>query len=217
MTMNRGWQRVICIASGPSLDQAQADRAMRAQIEDGWRIIAVSDNWRKAPSADAIYSCDSKWWRLYHEEVRRSCPGERWTQVRDEVAKDKEEAEQFGLFYVRTVRGCGLAREANTMRRGGNSGHQAMELAYLFGARMIVLLGYDMKRGPNGESHWFGDHPKPLTQADNPGVWIPAFNALALDLAVAGVSVRNATAQTALTCFVRCSLGEALAPCLEAA
>jgi hypothetical protein len=212
-----GWERVICIASGPSFDEAQAQRAARAQREAGWRVIVVSDNWRRVPSADAIYSADAKWWRLYHEEVRRSFAGEKWTQIRDGIAKDKQEAEKFGLFYVRTVRGCGLAREPGTIRRGGNSGHQAIELAYLFSARLIVLIGYDMCLGPNGEAHWFGDHPKPLTQADDPSVWIPGFEILARDLAAAGVHVINASADTALRCFERSSLEEALESCPVAA
>lgn len=223
--MNRaGWERVICIASGPSFDLAQARRAARAQRDDGWRIIVVNDTWRLVPlvelradpdawkwwAPDALYACDGKWWRYYFDDVARYFAGERWTQVRDGIAKDKQEAERFGLFYVRSVPGCGLAREQGTIRRGGNSGHQLVELvATEFGTREIVLIAYDMQN-TGGRSHFHGHHPKPLTQAENPSVWIPGFDQLARDLAAAGVRVINASADTALRCFERSSLDEAL-------
>ena len=53
------------------------------------------------------------------------------------------------------------------LRVNGNSGAGAINLAYHFGARRILLVGMDMKPGPNGEKHWHPDHPKPLVQASS--------------------------------------------------
>jgi hypothetical protein len=94
---------------------------------------------------------------------------------------------------------------------GGNSGYQAVNLAFLRGARRIVLLGYDMGAGEDGASHWHGDHPGGLNRSLPFHVWREAFPQLAADLATEGVRVINASRRTALGCFERMTLEGALA------
>lgn len=95
---------------------------------------------------------------------------------------------------------------------GGNSGFQAVNLAYLLGYTRIILLGYDMQL-TGGQTHWHGDHD--FEGATNPVKntfkgWIPAFNKVAQELKSVGVEVINASRKTALECFPRVSLEEAL-------
>lgn len=92
---------------------------------------------------------------------------------------------------------------------GGNSGYQAINLAYLWGARRVVLLGYDMQK-TDGKSHWFGDHPKGLNGNSPYPTWIQKFDRLAADLKSEGVEVINATRETALRCFQRANLEDIL-------
>jgi hypothetical protein len=89
---------------------------------------------------------------------------------------------------------------------GGNSGYQAVNLAFLFGAAKIVLLGFDMKGG----SHWHGDHPGALNRGVPTRAFAKAFPALADDLKSEGVEVLNATRDTALECFPKIDLEDAL-------
>jgi hypothetical protein len=42
---------------------------------------------------------------------------------------------------------------------GTNSGLCGFNLAYQMRPKQILLFGFDMKRGPNGEAHWFPDYP----------------------------------------------------------
>jgi hypothetical protein len=81
-------------------------------------------------------------------------------------------------------------------------------LAYLWGARRILLLGFDMQCGPDGESHWFGDHP--LNQGFmNPkkfNSWIRHFEVMGRDLADQGISVFNCSRQSAIGCFPRMAI-----------
>lgn len=119
---------------------------------------------------------------------------ELWTQ-------DGPASQRHGLRWIRGEGTAGLGRQH--LHWGGNSGFQAINLAYLFGAQRIVLLGFDMQCGPRGESHWFGDHPTHQGFA-NPKTfdsWIRHLKILARDLADQGVQVYNATRQTALGCF----------------
>lgn len=95
------------------------------------------------------------------------------------------------------------------MNTGGNSGYQVLNLLYFLGAKKIILLGYDMKMKGN-LSHWHGDHPNELNRFSNYKDWCQKFNQLAQDLKDEGVKVINATRETALNCFDRLSLEEAL-------
>lgn len=95
---------------------------------------------------------------------------------------------------------------------GGNSGYQAVNLAFLFGATRIVLLGFDMQR-TDGKVHFFGIHPYHRTEADGPTAslladWANKFNDLAADLKAEGVEVINASRSTALRCFERKDIEE---------
>lgn len=92
---------------------------------------------------------------------------------------------------------------------GSNSGYQVINLAAQFGARRIILLGYDFKR-TGGKSHWHGDHPRPLGNLGNLRMWCEHMGLLARDLAAAGIDVVNASRETALTCFRRMPLEDAL-------
>lgn len=96
----------------------------------------------------------------------------------------------------------GLGRDC--LHYGNNSGYQAINLAYLFGAKRIILLGYDMHA--IGPRHFFGEHPGSLSSGSDYADWIPRFNQLAADLKSEGVEVINCTRSTALHCFPELSI-----------
>lgn len=93
--------------------------------------------------------------------------------------------------------------------RPSNSGYQAINLALRFGARLILLLGFDMKCANDRKSHFFGQH-KRYERAHPYGAWRCNFKGLALRMAEAGVVVFNCTPGSALTCFPRMELADAL-------
>ena len=55
----------VCIASGPSLTEADVRRCHPA------RIIAISNAISLCPTAYAVYSAEKKWW-AWHEELARA-------------------------------------------------------------------------------------------------------------------------------------------------
>lgn len=145
--------------------------------------------------ADALYACDGDWWKVYYEEARQAFKGELWTQ--DELA-----ARKYGINYVKSEPNPGLGLH-DKIHQGGNSGYQAINLAYLWGADRIVLLGFDCGPSVRGEAHWFGQHPPILTQTQPYDLWVAKYPRLADDLEKQGVKVINASRHTALTCFER--------------
>jgi hypothetical protein len=168
----------VVLASGPSLTAADCD-LVRAS---GARTIAVNATFRMAPWADVVYMGDLMAIRTYDREVRAACAGQRWTC--DSVAK-----QQYGW------------NQAVGLSRGGNSGHQAIHLAAKFGAKRIVLLGFDMQAGPDGKRHWHAEHPKPCVQRSIFPEWVLKMGVLAGELKASGVDVVNCSRVSALTCF----------------
>lgn len=134
-------------------------------------------------------------------EVREKFSGALWTQ--DEVAADKH-----GLKRVSGEAKPGLGKNW-VIHFGGNSGYQLINLVYHFGAKKIILLGFDMQR-TNGRSHHHGDHPGYMNRTLAFQEWVPRFNQLAQGLREEGVEVINATRETALNCFQKMDLEAAL-------
>lgn len=94
---------------------------------------------------------------------------------------------------------------------GGNSGFQALNLAVQWGARRILLIGFDMT--DSSGVHWYGRNNWPM--ASNPYEpnfvrWIAAFQAAAPVLAKLGVEVINCSVYSAMKSFPRRSLDDAL-------
>lgn len=158
----------------------------------------MNDAWTLAPWADVLYACDKRWWDAKRPGSDFEFPGLR-------VSQDKAACESYGLFYVVARGDRGLCREPWTLHQGLNSGYQAMNLAYHFGAERMLLLGYDMQK-TGGRSHWFGDHPGKLNVPSPYAEFVKRFPALAADLLAEGVRVTNCSTETALTCFERGSI-----------
>lgn len=139
-----------------------------------------------APWADALYAMDRAWWRVHLDEVRHAFRGVLWSPL-------------AGIAGVKKVNFGGSVPP--------NSGAGAIGLAARLGARRIVLLGYDAQF-TDGRAHWHGDHPAGLGNAGSVGQWPKQFRDLARTLI--GVEVVNASRRTALECFPRVSLEDAL-------
>jgi hypothetical protein len=94
---------------------------------------------------------------------------------------------------------------------GGNGGFQSLNLAAQFGAKRIVLVGYDMRIDLG--VHWHGKHARGM---NNPGPhhtrqWVAALDGVAPQLKAAGIEVLNASPVSALTAYPKVTLAEALA------
>jgi hypothetical protein len=205
---------VVCLATGPSLTQADVD-LVRGKV-DG--VIAISDAIDKAPWADVLYSCDGRWWTWRYDTVSvtvaQSQLVKQYTGLKYALKDDTRKFAKHGVQTLKHTGRQGLELRSGALRDGANSGYQAINLAVHFGATRILLLGYDMRSGPRGEDHCFGKHPD--GSKPNYASCLDAFPTIVKPLAAAGVTVVNCTRRTALTCFPRESLESALALVLQA-
>lgn len=145
-----------------------------------------------------MYACDWSWWKQYALEVSNNFTGERWTVS----TRVKNEYKANWILGEPTK---GASKKTDAISTGQNSGYQAIELARHWGAKRILLLGYDFKYS-NGRKHWHGDHPGGLGNGGNFNNWALSMQMLADDLKALGVEVVNCSRQTALKCFKRSTL-----------
>ena len=151
-----------------------------------------------------MYACDHRWWDAYGQDCIKTTNAERWIQ-NNEAQRDNDKehyraAKKWGCNIVYGRFCSGLGKEF--IHYGENSGYQAINLAYLWGAAKIILLGFDMQ-ATGGKVHFFGDHKQGLCNGPAFENIAPKFTPLAKDLKKEGVEVINCTRKTALTCFKR--------------
>lgn len=201
-------ETAIIIASGPSLKKQDVE-ACRGR----GKVIAIKKCIELAPWADVVYGCDGPWWRSVQGlpkfaglklAYEPTVCGPEWGIQKVEIPDPKCNAFLFD--------------KVGTVGAGRNSGFQAINLAAQFGAKCIILLGFDMQ-GETG-AHWYGRNN--WMQANNPDQysyhnWKRAFEAAAPALKDRGIEVINASRETALKCFARMPIAEALERVREAA
>lgn len=204
--IERRWLSCVVAASGPSLT---ADVAVACR---GETVLAVNDAYRLFPAAAVLYACDEKWW-----DAHSGCPdflGEKWSSHGSAPRDGKEGhndklgcAERYGLNLVQGYDREGFSLDPACIHYGSNSGFQAINLAILFGALRILLVGFDMSA--RGKSHFFGEHPEGLIRNSNYERFVPQFERAARRLP-SDIEIINCTPGSALRCFPMMDLEDAL-------
>lgn len=190
---------IICVGSGPSLVKAD----VKACENKGLSLMVVNSAFQFATAPTYHYAGDTKWWqRNYAYTQHSSRKFSIQCNARDKGHPDVEqmqrgEAECFGMQWPKLCTGY-------------NSGFQAINLTYSLGYTRIILIGFDMKFGVNGEKHCHPDHPDHNPLDTTVGKWIRAFNRTAPIMEKLGLKVINVTRDTDLDCFPKTSLEELL-------
>ena len=200
---------VLLMATGPSLCRADTDAvasAAPARRGRSLKVITVGEAWRAAPYADALYHADRAWWDAYAGAP--AFPGLAITQDANGGAAC---AERYGLSVVTSVKAPGISTDPAVVNRGWNSGFQALQLAMHLGAARVILLGFDMGKAADGRKSWAQNRPASLVRHSPYELFVRAFTDAAPQVAAAGVEVLNASRVSALQCFPRVALQDALA------
>jgi hypothetical protein len=194
-------ETAIIIGTGPSAADVSLEPARGLA-----RCIAIKSSWQLARWSDALYGLDKGWWLanrgvpdfmgLKLSPSPTACRVFRLTQVRLK-ARAKILTGEIGTI------GCGLSTG------GGHSGFQAINLAIQFGAKRIVLVGFDMTLAHG--AHWAADQSG-VAKPDMARVasWRAALDDCASQFAALGISVVNTSSNSALTAYPKMSLMEAL-------
>jgi hypothetical protein len=198
------------VASGPSLKDANL-AALRGRA----KVIAIKENVNRCPWADLVYGCDPAWWRW-----RNGLPefkGIKMAWAGAGLAGDFPDIHQIHIANgIREKYLNGLSFERGTVGGGGNSGFQAFNLSLQFTPRLKgsvrILVGFDLDLGRG--VHWYGRNRWPM--ANNPDSaalrrWCQGFENMAPLLKSKGIRVINTSRDSAIKCFEKMSIEQALA------
>ncbi|MEM9681640.1 MAG: hypothetical protein AAF942_00105 [Pseudomonadota bacterium] len=160
------------------------------------RVIAIKEaGLTMCPWADVLYWADKAWC----DGKDNHPPNGRRLHLHTGTYKITRDPcfQTFGhdvkrLQHDRQTEFCIDPRKVAGMCSGAN----AINLAAHFGAKRIVLLGFDM-HGPN----WDGRKRKAEEDGSYKTRFMPAIGRMAVPLRHAGIEVLNATPRTALGCF----------------
>lgn len=167
------WKAAAIVASGPSTRKDEVE-LLKGRLP----VLAIKRNVELAPWADVVYGCDYPWWRSV-----RGLPEYQGLKL----AYDRRAVEQFGCHAVEIPDHAKsdqlLLGNTGVVGGGGNSGFQALNLAVQFGARKILLIGFDCQ-GRSG-AHWYGRNNAPgmnNPSDSNFARWLRAFGNAAQQL-----------------------------------
>lgn len=189
-------ETVVIVGAGPSLTQEQID-CCRGRA----RMICINRSHELAPWADWLHACDGRFWESYPDAYR--FPGIK-TTLEPSAARD-------GVRLFKGSGDLGFDSDSRHVRTGGNSGYQAACIAMHAGAGRIILIGMDC-RAVDKRNHW---HRRHIGKANDPGdnnyaSWRNNWRTLVAPLRARKIEALNATPGSAIDCFPRSSLEEAL-------
>jgi hypothetical protein len=188
---------VYIVGGGPSLTGYNLERLR------GEQVIAINRVMLELPWAKVGFFLDHRLWRWIGPEINKTFRGHVIWGRSDSRLQIHEERLSIWEANNNTVF---ETQFPNTISHGKSSGYAAINLAYLLGARNIILMGYDYAK-KDGRGHWHKEHPT-WTPPSAYLAMLAGFPALAQKLRTLGVNVWNASPGSALTEFPFADLGK---------
>ncbi len=198
-------QAVALVAGGPSLRGFDWERLR------GYPVVAINRALEVLPFAHVLWWSDSRFWRQNRAAIEAH--GAIW-KATCQINYHESDAVPGFVKQYRFTGHSGFDPEPKNLRSGNNSAYAVLHLLAHLGAKRIVMLGVDMRHGPGGKSHFHEGHGLLHQEATMTNLMVPFFQTLAAPLAERGIEVINASEQSALTTWPRCSIEEGL-QCLD--
>lgn len=164
-------------------------------------IIGVNDSGLLVPYCDIALSMDRIWSenRAPHLIERKQR-----TYLRRSATKNLTAWPELTVFECDHT--SGVMSDERGVLNGGNSGICALNLAYQMNPRRVFLCGFDMSRGPRGETYWYRDYewsPGGATSNTRYAEWAKQFSVAATAFEKIGTAVFNVTPSSAIKVFPR--------------
>lgn len=187
------------IGGGPSIRDFDFER-----LRGRGRVIAVNDAGiepGRATWADVLFWADLRWLDWNFDKLHRHTGQFKISR------KPNKYAFGFPVYELNHKIGT-YSRDPETLG-GWCGGSSAINLGALFGLRVIILLGFDMKEAP--VMNWHSNHKLPHEAFQHRNKFIPTLERMAPQLERDGVTVINTNLQSGLRCFPFASIEEILA------
>lgn len=186
---------VFILGGGPSLKGFDP-----ARIRGRGKVIAVNNaGLDMMPDADVLFWADARWLDWNHADLHKHVGRYKITRKRPHIKTG------FDIKFLRFIHPSGRMAHDQSSLGGWCGGSSAIELARLFGARVVFLLGFDMRPG-----NWHDRHLLPPLPNQHREKFIPTMETLAPQWLQAGMKIFNCNERSALRCFPFVQLDEVL-------
>lgn len=189
---------VAIVASGPSIKSFDL-----SILKDRIHVIAIKTSIDLCPWAEVVYGCDDPWWidrkGLPHYKGLKLTHGQQIASAYKDIHRVEIVISKDDMLVEKPLQ----------ISNGGNSGHQALNIAVQFGVTDVILIGFDLHE--RGGVHWYGRNK--WDRASNPmqsnyNRWNKGFDIAAKSLRALGVTVVNASMESEVRAFPKKPLEE---------
>ena len=153
------------------------------------RCIGVNNSYMFGNWIDICWFGDSRWfeWHSTHKQFRE---GWRDFQGIQACCVDRCCDHKRVKYLERSIKADGIDVNPSKVCWNKTSGASAINLAYHLGAKLIVLIGFDMQI-VNGEENWHNDHVKHGDNLNPYPKYLDVFPAISRDLKSLKVDIVN--------------------------
>jgi len=203
-------ETVYIIGGGPSVND------MPLELIHNKKVIGVNNSYLLGNWVDVCWWGDLKWWLWHRKTLLTKFHGLLVT------CNTKNTMYIQNKHWVRFMgRGTptGIETRAGYVAWNKNSGTSAINLAYHFGAKTIVIVGFDMCDGKGGKTHWHGGHEqdnrkgstgKPKKRVTPYSRFVKSTTFIARDAKKLGITILNASPVSTINAFPKVRLEDAL-------
>jgi hypothetical protein len=183
---------VFVIGGGPSV------KLVDLSLIHNQRVLGVNDAFRLGPWVDACYFGDAKWWN-WNANDRISETGEVLMGFKKYSGLKMTSCQRFYhipiLHTWKRGKPRGIETKPGYLSWNNCSGLSAINVAYHFGAKRVVLIGFDM--GPmQGKTHWHNFHKTKAGFGSYNNRYLPAIPFIVRDAANLGIELINSSPHT---------------------
>jgi hypothetical protein len=157
-------------------------------------VITTNNAYKLFPNALVGHFADNVWYNWHRNVVHKIFKNQMTTTIRS--GADYRYPEQVTTFIKEKGNQIVLST-SQTYLAGNNSGHQAINLAYLIGFKIIILLGFDMTETKN--THWHNEHKKTTRTMLYQHTMIPCLEKLSKE--IKNVQIFNINKESGIKCF----------------
>lgn len=185
-------ETVVVVASGKTAQSTVKDVS-------GYPTVVINRSFQLVPDADVLYAADAGFWNVHGPAIRqfkglKISPARQVRKIHPTVIDCEIAKDRGNPIHVMQSGPPGY------IGHGGNSGFQAVNLVAQWGAKRILLVGFDYCG-----SHWHEDHDNRLRNpsADNLRTWCIRLDNNADWFAKRGIDVVNLSPRSALRNYRR--------------
>lgn len=177
----------------------------------GKHVIAVNNAYQLGSWIDVVFFGDCAWYKTHRKKLAEF-PGLKVTSCNRFTNKPKEKSEGIKYLARDKTHRQGISSDKSKVSWNNNSGAAAINLAVHFGAKRIILLGFDMSLDKGKISHWHGSHGNPWEKQKPPPFkrHLKGFPVIAADAKSMGVEIINASPDSAIDDFLKMGVKELL-------